>query len=150
MRDAKTRKADTLAALEKQKDVWLATADPAGRPHLIAASAWWDGAELVVATRAGTKTARNMEMNPVVRIARGAPSDAIVIEAQMIESRLAKDASDLATGFAAACGWNPLEEGEREGEGWAFFRLRPTRIQAFRGYEEVHGRDVMIRSEWLA
>jgi hypothetical protein len=146
MRDAKTRKADTLAALAKQKDVWLATADPAGRPHLIAASAWWDGAELVVATRAGTKTARNMEMNPVVRIARGAPSDAIVIEAQMIESRLAKDASDLATGFAANCGWDPREEGE----GWAFFRLRPTRIQAFRGYEEVQGRDVMIRSEWLA
>jgi hypothetical protein len=150
MRDAKTRKADTLAALEKQKDVWLATADPAGRPHLIAASAWWDGAELVVATRAGTRTALNMEMNPVVRIARGAPSDAIVIEAQMIESRLVEDAPDLASGFAAAVGWNPQEEGEREGEGWAFFRLRPTRIQAFRGYEEVHGRDVMIRSEWLA
>jgi hypothetical protein len=150
MRDAKTRKADTLAALEKQKDVWLATADPAGRPHLIAASAWWDGAELVVATRAGTRTALNMEMNPVVRIARGAPSDAIVIEAQMIESRLVEDAPDLASGFAAAVGWNPREEGEREGEGWAFFRLRPTRIQAFRGYEEVHGRDVMIRSEWLA
>jgi hypothetical protein len=146
MRDAKTRKADTLAALEKQKDVWLATADPAGKPHLIAASAWWDGSQLVVATRAGTKTARNMETNPIVRVARGAPSDAIVIEAQMIESRAAKDAPDLAAGFAVAVGWNPLEEGE----GWWFFRLRPTRIQAFRGYEEVRGRDVMIRSEWLA
>ena len=146
MRDAKTRKADTLAALERQKDVWLATADPAGRPHIIAASAWWDGSDLVVATRAGTKTALNMETNPIVRVARGAPSDAIVIEAQMIESRIAKDAPDLAAGFAAACGWDPREEGE----GWAFFRLRPTRIQAFRGYEEVRGRDVMIRSEWLA
>ena len=146
MRDAKTRKADTLAALEKQKDVWLATADPAGRPHIIAASAWWDGAELVVATRAGTKTARNMEMNPIVRVARGAPSDAVVIEAQMVESRLAKEAPEVAAGFAAACGWDPREEGEE----WTFFRLRPTRIQAFRGYEEVHGRDVMIRSQWLA
>ncbi len=146
MRDAKTRKADTLAALEKQKDVWLATADPAGHPHLIAASAWWDGSQLVVATRAGTKTARNMEMNPTVRVARGAPSDAIVIEAQMIESRVAKEAPDLSAGFAAACGWDPREEGD----GWTFFRLRPTRIQAFRGYEEVQGRDVMIRSEWLA
>lgn len=146
MRDAKTRKADTLAALERQKDVWLATADPAGRPHIIAASAWWDGAEIVVATRGGTKTARNMEMNPTVWVARGAPSDAIVIEAQMIESRPAKDAPELAKGFAAACGWNPAEGGE----GWVFFRLRPTRIQAFRGYEEVQGRDVMIRSQWLA
>jgi hypothetical protein len=92
MRDTKTRKADTLAALEKQKAVWLATADPAGHPHLIAASAWWDGTQLVVATRAGTKTARNMEMNPTVRVARGAPSDAIVIEAQVVESRVAKEA----------------------------------------------------------
>lgn len=116
MRDAKTRKADTLAAFERQKDVWLATADPAGRPHIIAASAWWDGSDLVVATRAGTKTARNMETNPIVRVARGAPSDAIVIEAQMIESRIAKEAPDLSTGFAAACGWDPREEGE----GWTF------------------------------
>jgi hypothetical protein len=146
MRDAKTRKADTLAVLDRQKDVWLATADPAGRPHIIAASAWWDGAELVVATRAGTKTARNMETNPTVRVARGAPSDAIVIEAQMIESRPVEEAAELARGFAAACGWDPREEGK----GWVFFRLRPTRIQAFRGYEEVQGRDVMVRSEWLA
>lgn len=146
MRDAKTRKADTLAALKRQKDVWLATADKAGRPHIIAASAWWDGAELVVATRAGTKSARNMETNPIVRVARGAPSDAIVIEAQMIESRAEEDAPELASGFAAAVGWNPREEGK----GWVFFRLRPTRIQAFRGYEEVRGRDLMIRSEWLA
>lgn len=145
MRDAMSRKADVLAALETQKDVWLATADLAGRPHVIAASAWWDGAELVVATRAGTKTARNMEANPIVRIASGAPSDAIVIAAQMIESRMAKDAPDLAGGFAVACGWNPAEEWPE----WMLFRLRPTRIQAFRGYEEVRGRDVMVRSEWL-
>jgi hypothetical protein len=31
-----------------------------------------------------------------------------------------------------------------------FFRLRPIRIQAFRGYDEIGGRDVMVRSRWLA
>jgi len=30
-----------------------------------------------------------------------------------------------------------------------FFRLRPTRIQVYRGYEEMEGRDVMRRSEWV-
>jgi len=30
-----------------------------------------------------------------------------------------------------------------------FFRLRPNRIQAFRGYDEIEGRDVMLRSRWL-
>ncbi len=146
MRDTATRKADVLAALEKQKDVWLATSDVGGRPHLIAVSAWWDGHELVIATRATTATARNLSMNPAAKVARGAPSDAIVIDAQMIESGAVEDLPELAEGFAAAVGWNPREEGE----GWMFFRLRPTRIQAYRGYEEVKGRDVMLRSRWLA
>jgi len=145
LRDTATRKADVLSALEKQHDVWLATADVAGRPHLIAASAWWDGADLVIATAGVSKTARNLAMNPVVRVARGAPSDAIVIDAQMIDSRAVEDSADLAGGFAAAVGWDPREVGG----GWMFFRLRPTRIQAFRGYDEIEDRDVMVRSRWV-
>lgn len=146
MRDAATRKADVLAALEKQKDVWLATSDVAGRPHLIAVSAWWDGHELVIATRGTTKTARNLGMSPAAKVARGAPSDAIVIDAQMIDSSAVEDSTALASGFAAAVGWDPREAGD----GWMLFRLRPTRIQAYRGYDEIKGRDVMLRSRWLA
>ena len=145
MRDAVQRKADTLAKLEKQADVWLATADPAGRPHLVAVSGWWDGRDLVIATRAGTKTARNLAMNPTAKVARGAPADAILIDAQMVESGEVEDSPELCQGFATAVGWDPREEGK----GWMFFRLRPSRIQAFRGYEEVAGRDVMLRSRWV-
>lgn len=146
MRDAATRKADVLRALEKHADVWLATADQAGRPHLIAASGWWDGHDLVIATRAATKTARNLSMNPTAKIARGVPSDAILIDAAMVDSSAVEDSAELCQGFKAAVGWDPREEGE----GWMFFRLRPTRIQAYRGYEEIEGRDVMLRSRWLA
>jgi len=145
LRDTATRKADVLAALEKQHDLWLASADVAGRPHLIAVSAWWDGTDLIIATTGSSKTARNLAMNPAARVARGAPADAIVIDAQMIESRAVEDSAELAGGFAAAVGWDPREVGE----GWMFFRLRPNRIQAFRGYEEIEGRDVMLRSRWL-
>ena len=145
MRDTATRKADVLAALEKQHDLWLASADVAGRPHLIAVSAWWDGTGLIIATTGSSKTARNLAMNPAARVARGAPADAIVIDAQMIESRAVEDSAELAGGFAAAVGWDPREVGE----GWMFFRLRPNRIQAFRGYDEIEGRDVMLRSRWL-
>jgi pyridoxamine 5'-phosphate oxidase-like protein len=145
MRDLKTRKADVLEALEKQKDVWLASADPAGHPHLIAVSAWWDGDELVIATRAASKTARNLAVSPLVKVARGAPSDAILIDAQVVDSRAVEDAAELCAGFAAAVGWDPREEGE----GWMFYRLRPTRIQAHRGYGELEGRDVMKGSRWL-
>src|SRR3989442_3331041 len=102
LRATATRKADALAALEKQHDVWLATADVAGRPHIIAVSAWWDGTDLVVATRGASKTARNLAMNPSAKVARGAPSDAVVIDAQMIGSRAVEDAAELARGFASA------------------------------------------------
>jgi hypothetical protein len=145
LRDTATRKADVLSALEKQHDVWLATADVAGRPHLIAVSAWWDGADLVIATTGASKTARNLAMNPAARVARGAPSDAIVVDAQMIDSSAVEDSPELAGGFAAAVGWDPREAGG----GWMFFRLRPIRIQAFRGYDEIQDRDVMIRSRWV-
>ena len=145
MRDTPTRKADVLAALEKQGQVWLATAEVGGRPHVIAVSAWWDGTDLVVATSGSSKTARNIAMNPLVTLAGGDPADAIVIQAQMLDSSPAEDSPELAAGFSNAMGWDP-----REMDGWMFFRLRPTRIQAFRGYEEIEGRDVMIRSRWLA
>ena len=61
MRDTQTRKADALAALEQQADLWLSTADPDGRPHLIPVSAWWDGTNLVIATAGASRTARNMK-----------------------------------------------------------------------------------------
>lgn len=130
--------------LEKQGHYWLATAEVGGRPHLIAVSAWWDGAGLVVTTLGSSKTARNMAMHPMVTLAGGDPSDAVVIQAQVIDSTGVEDSADLATGFKAAVGWDP-----REMDGWMFFRLRPTRIQAFRGYDEIEDRDVMVRSRWV-
>ena len=144
MRDTETRKKDVLAALEKQGIYWLARAPIGGRPHIIAVSGWWDGHELVVATLGTSVSARNMAMNPLVTVAGGDPSDAIVIQAQMIDSVAVEDGADLASGFKKAMGWDP-----REMDGWMFFRLRPTRIQAFRGYDEIENRDVMIRSRWV-
>ena len=144
MRDTATRKTDVLAALQKQGDYWLGTADAAGRPHLIACSAWWDGSSLVITTRGASATAHNLTDNPRVKLAGGDPSDALVIDADVIYSGAAKDSGELAEGFKSAMGWDP-----REMDGWMLFRLRPTRIQAFRGYDEIENRDVMVRSGWL-
>jgi len=146
MRDTQTRKADVLAALQQQADMWLSTADPAGRPHLIPVSVWWEGTDLVIATAGTSRTARNMKANRAVRVAGGSPSDAIMIDAEVVESPAVDDSAELARGFAAAVGWNPREVAK----GWIFFRLRPTRIQAYRGYDELDGRDVMRDSRWLA
>jgi len=144
LRDTATRKKDVLAEMEKQGKYWLATADVGGRPHVIGVSGWWDGSQIVVTTLGSSRTARNMAMNPQVKLALGTPSDAVVIDAQVIDSSAVEDSADLATGFKAVMGWDP-----REMNGWMFFRLRPTRIQAFRGYDEIEDRDVMVRSRWV-
>jgi hypothetical protein len=146
LRSVEERKADVLVVLEGQRDLWLATADSPGRPHLIAVSAWWDGTDLVVATTASSRTASNLGASPRVRLAAGAPNDVVMIDARVVESIAANEAAEVADGFAIAVGWDP----RAVGEGWAFYRLRPTRIQAYRGYDELEGRDVMRDSRWLA
>jgi hypothetical protein len=140
------RKADVLAALEAQGDMWLSSADSAGRPHLIAVSAWWDGTDVVVATRSSTRTAANLVSGGIAKLGAGSPADVVMIDARLIETTLAENAPEVAVGFSSAVGWDPRDEGA----GWAFFRLRPTRIQAYRGYEELEGRDVMRNSRWMA
>ncbi|HVC76545.1 MAG TPA: pyridoxamine 5'-phosphate oxidase family protein [Candidatus Micrarchaeaceae archaeon] len=145
-RTIEARKTDVVASLEGQQNLWLATADSSGHPHLIAVSAWWDGSDLVMATIATSRTAKNLTPGREVRLAGGTPADAIVVQARVIETQAAAAAPDVAQGFAKAMGWDPRQAGE----GWAFFRLRPIRIQAYRGYEELEGRDVMRNSRWLA
>ena len=146
MRDAARRKADVLELLGKQGDLWLATADRSGRPHVIPVSAWWNGSELVISTVGTSRTAENLVPGHRVRMAAGTPADAVVIDATVVEKVPVTDAGIVAEGFARAVGWDPREVGE----GWVFFRLKPSRIQAYRGYDELQGRDVMRRSKWLA
>jgi len=146
LRTVAERQADVQSALGRHKDLWLASADRAGRPHLIAVSAWWDGGHLVIATSGSSRTARNLTDNPTARLALGSPEDVIVIDADVEAPDAAEDSVELATGFAEAVGWDPREVGP----GWVFFRLAPVRIQAYRGYDELEGRDVMRDSHWLA
>jgi hypothetical protein len=146
LRPVAARKADVLAALEAQGDMWLATADGSGSPHLIAVSAWWDGSDVVIATRSSSRTAGNLARDRVVKLAVGTPADVVLIDARVVESMAVEKAEDVAPGFHKAVGWDP----RKSGPGWAFYRLRPTRIQAYRGYFELEGREVMRNSRWLA
>ncbi len=147
LRSTLQRKTDTLAVLERHGDAWLATASTRGRPHLIAVSRAWDGERIVVATRAGTPTARNLDQTMVARPALGTPDDVVMIEATVDDATPATGApSELRDAFAEAAGWDPADEGPD----WRFYRLRPVAIQAYRGYGELDGRDVMRAGRWLA
>ena len=145
MRSVEERKRDVIAVLEAQGHMWLTTAHE-GRPHAIGVSAWWDGVDLVVTTVGTSRTAQNLREARAATLVAGTPDDAVVIAAELVESMPAAGADQVASGFASAMGWDPREVGE----GWHFFRLRPSRIQAFRGYEEIEGREVMRRGRWLA
>jgi hypothetical protein len=46
-------------------------------------------------------------MNRAVRVAGGSPSDAIMIDADVVGSPAVDDSAELAGGFAAAVGWDP-------------------------------------------
>ncbi len=145
MRSVEERKRDVLAVLDGQGHMWLATAHE-GRPHAIGVSAWWDGVDVVVTTVGTSRTARNLRESRVASLVAGSPDDAVVIQADLVESMPAATADELAKQWLAVMGWDPREVGE----GWDFFRLRPARMQAFRGYEEIEGRDVMRQGRWLA
>jgi hypothetical protein len=147
LRTSNQRKADVLAALDGNSDAWLATAGRSGRPHLIAVSSWWHDGLLTIATRAASQTARNLDSTRTGRVALGAPADVVMIDVELDSAVAVADApAALSRGFSAGVGWDPAEEGPD----WRFFTLRPTRIQAYRGYGELEGRDIMRDGKWLA
>lgn len=103
-RTVEQRKADTVAALNRQRDLWLATADTGGKPHLIAVSAWWDGNHVIIATTAAS-SARNLDSTGIARLALGSPDDVIVIDAAVAGGVKVRDAdAQLAAGFTEAVG----------------------------------------------
>ena len=140
------RRADTIALLERHGHGWLATADPGAAPHLIVVTAVWTGSALIVATRGSSPTARNLGIGRRARVGLGEPEDVVMVDAVVEETAPATRAgSPLATAFVPAAGWDPAEEGDD----WRYLRLRPIRIQAYRGYGEHRGSDVMRDGAWL-
>ncbi len=147
LRTTAQRRADATAAFERQGDAWLATAGASGEPHLIVVSCAWTGDRFVVATRGDSPTARNLDRAVRARMGFGATDDVVMVDAVVDATRPATPSGgDLTSSFVAALGWDPAEEGDD----WRFFVLRPTRIQAYRGYGERAGREVMREGRWLA
>ena len=147
LRSTRQRVDDTLALLARHGDGWLATASPDGAPHLIAVSACWSGTAVLIATRADSRTARNLADGAPARLALGAPEDAVLLDVTVTERRPAgPGAGDLGTTFTATMGWDPAGEPGT----WDYLLLTPGRIQAYRGYGERPGATVMLDGRWAA
>ncbi|HEX6875358.1 MAG TPA: pyridoxamine 5'-phosphate oxidase family protein [Nocardioidaceae bacterium] len=144
-RDRETRKADTLAILATQAiDVWVATASPAGAPHLVPVSLAWVHERVVVAVEASSVTARNLTSSGVARLAVGPTRDVVMIDA-VLEKAVDVAADDtLGAAYIAQADWDP-----RGSTGYVFLVLRPVRIQAWREANEIAGRTLMRDGTWL-
>lgn len=141
-RSPQQRKQDTLRRLESDVDAWIGSADAEGNAYLLPLSFLWDGAGVVVSTPADSVTGRNLSRGVRVRVGVGDLRDVTMIDgtAEPIHDDQAKDA------FAEKHGWDPRNE---TGE-YAFFRIVPDRIQAWREVNELRGRTLMRGGDWPA
>ncbi len=141
-RGAERRKSDTLARLASDVDAWIASADAAGNGYLLPLSFLWDGAGLIVSTPQNSVTARNLGRGGRVRVGVGQVRDVTMIDgtAEPVLDEQTKDA------FAAKHGWDPRNE---SGD-YAYFRIVPDRVQAWREVNELPGRTLMRDGDWLA
>jgi nitroimidazol reductase NimA-like FMN-containing flavoprotein (pyridoxamine 5'-phosphate oxidase superfamily) len=140
-RSLQQRRQDTLGRLESDADIWIASADDEGDAYLVPLSFVWDGAGVIVSTPRTSVTGRNLSRGGRVRIAVGELRDVTVIDgtAEPVHDERTKDA------FAAKHGWDP----RKEASDYAYFRIVPDRVQAWREVNELPGRTLMRDGAWL-
>ncbi|MFJ7073937.1 pyridoxamine 5'-phosphate oxidase family protein [Streptomyces sp. NPDC098781] len=145
-RPAEQRKQDTLHRLEHDEDVWVATAGAEGGvPYLVPLSFLWDGSTLLLATPAASPTGRNLKATGRTRLGIGPTRDVVMIEGT-VETITRAELSDAdGDRFAARTGFDP----RRLSTPYLYFRVRPTRVQAWREADELDGRELMRDGEWL-
>lgn len=144
-RDAARRKSDSLAMLATPEiDVWVATASPEGREHLVPVSLAWVDERLVIAVATTSRTARDIAASGRARVAVGPTRDVTMIDARLERSVDVAEAGPRADAYAAQADWDP-----RDSDGYVFLVLRPHRVQAWRESDEIAGRTLMRDGEWL-
>ncbi len=143
-RSAWQRKLDTLLRLDTDADAWVASADPDGGPYLVPLSFLWDGETLTLSTPESSPTSRNLQATGRVRIALGTTRDVVLIEGT-VEVFTSQDVpGDLADAFAAK-----LWDARIGATPYAYFRITPQLVQAWREENELRGRDLMREGSWL-
>ncbi|MEU8484590.1 pyridoxamine 5'-phosphate oxidase family protein [Streptomyces sp. NPDC048641] len=146
-RTTKQRKQDTLDRLERDEDVWVATADGEdATPYLVPLSFLWDGSTLLLATPAAGPTGRNLRTTGRARLGVGPTRDVVMIEGTVQTLTAAGLPDDVGDAFAEKTGFDP----RRQTSEYLYFRVTPQRVQAWREANELAGRELMREGEWIA
>ncbi|WP_328373712.1 pyridoxamine 5'-phosphate oxidase family protein [Micromonospora zamorensis] len=143
-RNLEQRQQDTLARFNHDLDAWVASADHDGHAYLVPLSFLWDGTAFILATAESSPTARNMGSSGRVRMAVGSTRDVVLIDGTVETFSRENVPGDLADAFAARL-WDARVGTTR----YAYFRVTPRRIQAWREENELADRDLMRDGHWL-
>lgn len=144
-RSTADRVRDTRALLAREVDCWVATADPAtGAPHLVPLSFVWDGSSILLATGVRSIAGRGLASG-AVRIGLGATRDVVMVDGRVEVVPIDVIEPAEADRFAERTGFDPRETTTA----YAFFRVVPSRIQAWREENELTGRVVLLDGRWV-
>jgi hypothetical protein len=143
-RSSSQRRIDTLAKLSSQIDLWVASADDAGRAHLVPLSYYWDGSTLTIATPRASRTAINLVRAGWARVALGSTRDVVILEGPVQAIPIGTDTL-LEDAHAQAAGFDPRTLADP----YVYLRITPDSIQAWREANELPGRQLMRDGEWL-
>ncbi len=144
-RSRSARRRDTEHRLAHDIDLWVASASRDGVPHLVPLSFDWDGESVLLATPATSPTGRNLAASHTVRLGLGPTRDVTMLEGGVEVVALEDLPGVEADRFATRTGFDPRSEGGS----YAWFRVRPRRVRAWREADELAGRDLMRDGEWL-
>jgi hypothetical protein len=138
------RKADVLARLQRDVDVWVASADANGEAYLIPLSYYWDGRSLTVSTPRASRTAVNLVRAGTARVALGQTRDVVLIDGAVEALALGAE-PELEEAHARASGFDPRTLSDE----YVYLRITPRAIQAWREVNELAGRWLMRDGEWI-
>ncbi|KUO15084.1 pyridoxamine 5'-phosphate oxidase family protein [Streptomyces dysideae] len=140
------RKADVLARLEKEIDIWVASADADGLPCMVPLWFVWHDESVWLVTRLTNPTGRNLRDGGRTRLAFADTRDVVLIDGDVETYALQEVPEAAAEAFLAKTGWDPRQDSAS----YAFFRVRPHAVQAWHEQRELPKRHVMRDGEWLA
>jgi hypothetical protein len=138
------RRTDTLARLAGEVDLWVASADEQGRAYLVPLSFYWDESTLTFATPRASRTGTNLARAGYARVALGTTRDVVIVEGPVEVLPIGSD-ERLEDAHAEATGFDPRTLAEE----YAYFRLTPDSVQAWRESNELAGRQLMRKGRWL-
>jgi hypothetical protein len=146
-RSFEQRKLDTLVKLTaRHADVWVASASPSSKAHLVPLSLAWDGDHIILAAEADAVTTRNIVDTHHARLALGTSRDVVMIDVILATHiSVAEAPPAIAERYAVQADWDPRAESGH----FVYLLLRPERIQAWREANELAGRTLMREGEWL-